>query len=138
MTNGSLPFPIREELIRLEQFQREYTLIIDNNVETSVELDGLAGKKKEDLAYLETKLKEALAKGPSSRKEEAYLRNEIRKVKYDLKLCQNIYRHSVELEEKIREMNDFPKEKSQHMTRGGIKRRGENTYGEQHGDYIIR
>jgi len=35
----------------------------------------------------------------------AYLRNEIRKVKYDLKLCDDIYIHSAELEGKLREMN---------------------------------
>jgi len=55
--------------------------------------------------YLETKLKEASGKGLSFRREVAYLRNEIRKVKYDLKLCDDIYIHSAELEGKLREMN---------------------------------
>ena len=98
---GAAPFPVREELLKFEKFQREYELVLDNDLETGQDLDSFKAQKESDLKYLESKIKE-IEKTESSHKEVTILRNEVRKIKYDIRLCDEIYDHSVELENKLK------------------------------------
>ncbi|MBO4360082.1 MAG: hypothetical protein J5822_04325, partial [Eubacteriaceae bacterium] len=102
---GAAPFPVREELLKFEKFRREYAIIIDNDLETGDDLSCFRSQKESDLKYLENKLRDTV-KQESSHKEVTVLRNEIRKLKYDIKLCDDIYSHSEELEDKLRRIQD--------------------------------
>ena len=107
---------MREELIKFERYQKQFHFLIDNDIETTGQLNDVKQNAEDKIAELTLKRTRLYSK-PDSKDEISDINTELKKLRAKLRMCNNIledaeriqnrYNRALELEEEAERQNRY-------------------------------
>ena len=100
---GSVPFPVREEFVKFDRFKREYDLILNNGIETDTQLKEFKSRNQAKAVELYRTIKDMKENG-TQHSVITSLQKKLRDINYDIRICDDILKHSEELSRMARDV----------------------------------
>ena len=88
-TPQRISFYMREELIKFERYQKQFHFLIDNDIETTGQLNDVKQNAEDKIAELTLKRTRLYSK-PDSKDEISDINTELKKLRAKLRMCNNI------------------------------------------------
>ncbi len=104
-----ISYYMREELIKMERYQKQFHFLYDNNIETAEQLNAIKQSAEQRIGEL-TLQRSKLYKKPSSKAEIADINVELKELRKMLRMCNNILADSIRIQEKFKEAERLEKE----------------------------
>ena len=115
-TPQRVSFYMRDELIKFERYQRQFHFLIDNDIETTSQLNEMKQNTDGKIAGLTLKRTRLYSK-PDAKDEIFDINTELKKLRANLRMCNNIledaeriqirYNRALELEEEAERQNRY-------------------------------
>ena len=115
-TPQRVSFYMREELVKFERYQKQFHFLIDNDIETISQFNDMKQNAEDKIAELTLKQTRLYSK-PDAKDEIFDINNEIKKLRANLRICNNIledaeriqkhYNKALELEEEAKIQNRY-------------------------------
>lgn len=115
-TPQRISFYMREELVKFEHYQKQFHFLIDNDIETTGQLNDIKQNAEDKIAELTLKRTKLYSK-PNSKDEIFDINTELKKLRAKLRICNNIledtkhiqkhYNKALELEEEAEIQNRY-------------------------------
>ncbi|MDY5626700.1 MAG: hypothetical protein SPF92_03730, partial [Clostridia bacterium] len=115
-TPQRVSFYMREELIKFERYQKQFHFLIENNIETTGQLNAMKQNTEDKIAELTLK-RASLYSKPNTKNEIYDINIELKELRSKLRMCNNIledakriqmnYNKAIELEEEAERQNKY-------------------------------
>lgn len=115
-TPQRVSFYMRDELVKFERYQKQFHFLIDNDIETTGQLNDMKQNAEDKIAELTLKRTKLYSK-PDSKDEIFDINTELKKLRAKLRMCNNIledakriqmnYNKALELEEEAERQNKY-------------------------------
>ena len=128
-TPQRVSFFMRDELIRLERYQKQFKFLYKNSLETGTELQSFQADKEEKINDLVMQRKAIYAEGNDENSDEikekaAEINKELTVLRNEVRMCKAIFKDAYRISEKRRQADELQKQAEQEMMRDEHKRRG--------------
>lgn len=115
-TPQRVSFYMRDELVKFEHYQKQFHFLVDNNIETTGQLNDVKQNAEDKIAELTLK-RTSLYSKPDSKDEISDINTELKKLRAKLRMCNNMledaeriqirYNRVLELEEEAERQNKY-------------------------------
>ena len=115
-TPQRVSFYMRDELVKFERYQKQFHFLIDNDIETTGQLNDIKQNAEDKISELTLKRTKLYSK-PDSKDEISDINTELKKLRVKLRMCNNIledaeriqirYNRALELEEEAERQNRY-------------------------------
>ncbi len=127
-TPQRLSFFMREELIKLERYQRQFKFLVANNVETGAELSSLQQSKEDEMERLVQRRKQLYEERTDENCEEIKektneINAELSALRCEVRLCKAIFKDAYRISEKKRQADELQKQADKERIEYEHKRR---------------
>ena len=128
-TPQRVSFFMREELIKLDRYQKQFKFIFKNDIETGEDLSAYQKSKEDKVDDLIMQRKTLYAERTDencdeTREKAAEINKELTALRCEVRICKNIFKDAYRISEKKRQAEELQKQAKQEMMKNEYKRRG--------------
>lgn len=127
-TPQRVSFFMREELLKMERYQKQFKFLNENKLETVSELTAYHKNKSDEMEELITQRKQLYSERTDENCEEikkqvSEINSAIRKIRSELRMCKSIYEDAEHIAEKQKQIQSLTKQAEKEVNRDEHKRR---------------
>jgi hypothetical protein len=120
---------MRDELIILDRYQKQFKFLYKNNIETGTDLTNFQKSKEDQINELVEERKQLYASRteenePEVKEEAEKINAKLRALRVEVRMCKAIIKDSYRISEKYRQAKELQKQAEMEMKANEYKRRG--------------
>ena len=128
-TPQRVSFFMRDELIKLDRYQKQFKFLYKNNIETGTDLTNFQKSKEDRINELVEERKQLYASRteenePEVKEEAEKINAKLRALRVEVRMCKAIIKDSYRISEKYRQAKELKKQAEMEMKANEYKRRG--------------